>query len=90
MPTAKLKLITDNWKSLGAFLVLLVYNAAVDLNKSGQVWPATGGDWARWGVSQFVGTAAVYLLPANTNKPKRRRRRRKPAAPKAGATGATV
>lgn len=81
MVTVNKKLVTDNWKSIGVFLVLLVYNAAVDLSKSGQPWPATGGDWARFGVSQIGGTLAVYVFPANTNKPKPRRRRRKRTVP---------
>lgn len=48
------------WKSILAFAVLVATNAVADLTQSGAPWPASGGDWARWGVSIIGGTLVVY------------------------------
>ncbi|AYQ99977.1 hypothetical protein PBI_NEBKISS_36 [Mycobacterium phage Nebkiss] len=56
------------WKAIIAFLTLVATNAATDLMQSGNPWPSTGGEWARWGVSILGGTLLVY---GKSNAPKK-------------------
>ena len=51
------------WKAILAFVSLLATNVSADLMNGGPPWPQNAGEWARWLVTQIVGTYAVYRVP---------------------------
>lgn len=53
------------WKSLLAFLSLVVTNVAVVLVQSGEPWPANLKGWGTLGITTLLGTWLVYQK-ANT------------------------
>lgn len=48
------------WKSILAFVSLVITNVAVALVQSGQPWPSTVQEWAVFGVTTTLGTWLVY------------------------------
>lgn len=55
------------WKSILAFLSLVVTNVAYALVQSGQAWPATGKEWAVFAATTVLGT---WLVFQKSNAPK--------------------